>query len=175
MTSTKRKVRWDPAPPISPLISAPFPTTRVIGEIKPHNAAGIRAGIAQLRTRHGYTTKTPQLITYRQKDGDATRYDVFAADSRELRSVLRRDRPGIATWHRLGTIQSARAIEPIPRWQCPTALGVLLEPQIRRMYAARAGITLDKKSGHRTGADIEHELFAEFLLELATELRAQPS
>jgi len=174
--TTASGYRWDPATRPAPFDASKFPRTGVIGEIKPHNRAGISAGIAQLRGRKGITQRTPQLVTYRQVPGQPTRYEILAADSTQLAGVIRGRRAKIDTWYTLGIIESSRATMAIPLWQCSTSLGNLLERQIRQRYQARVGTTLDAKgSASQTGADITHERqeMAEFLRELATELEAE--
>ncbi|GAA1057443.1 hypothetical protein GCM10017608_16230 [Agromyces luteolus] len=159
-----------------------FPRKRVVAEIKPHNADGISDGIRQLVRRNAARAAiTPQLLTYRPVDATRTRYEILAADSGELRTIVaawrpRKRVPRPRTWYRLpGTITVTAAADRIPRWQCPTQLGNLIEGQIRDNYATQLRISLPQKSASRTGADIEHELLemAEFLRELAAELEAE--
>jgi hypothetical protein len=159
-----------------------FPRKNVVGEIKPHNDRGIYEGIRQLRDRvAGRRAVTPQLLTYRQMPGQPTRYEVLAADSGELRTIIaawqpRKPNPRPQTWYRLRfPITVPQAMEMIPRWQCATQLGNLVEGQIRDKYAMQLGISLPHKSASRTGADFTHELLemAEFLRELAAELEAE--
>lgn len=154
-----------------------FPSQGVIGEIKPHNARGFRDGVNDLRRRRPRLGRKLQLITYRQVPGDPTRYQVLAAKRTELEAVVEGRAPigTLRTWYDLGTIRAAKAAERIPLWECPSALGNLLEQQIRRRYATRVGAELQRKHPSTTGADIEHELLemAEFLRELAAELEAE--
>jgi hypothetical protein len=177
MTTTS-KYRWTSTTEPLPFTKSKFPSDSVIGEIKPHNPAGIAAGIVQLRGRRGITQRTPQLITYRQVPGQPTKYEILAADSTELAGVIRGRRAKLGTWYTLGIVESSAAAKPIPLWQCSTSLGNLLEPQIRQRYAARVGAKLkEKDNASLRGADIEHELLemAEFFRELAAELEAEAS
>jgi hypothetical protein len=156
-----------------------FPRTNVIGEIKPHNPDGIAEGIRQLARRNAARRSvTPQLLTYRPVDVQRTRYEILAADSGELKRIIaawrpRQRVPKPTTWYRLRfPISVPRAADMIPRWQCPTQLGNLVEGQVRAKYAMQLGISLPGKSASGTGADIVHEL-AEFFTELAAELEAE--
>jgi len=152
------------------------PRKAVIGEIKPHNPDGIAAGIKQLRGRKGIERSTPQLITYRQVPGQPSKYEVLAADSAQLDAVLKGREAKVGKWYTLGIVESSKTAEMIPRWECPTSLGNVLEPWIRRRYASRFNVTLDAKdSPSQTGADISHrkQEMAEFLRELAAELEAE--
>ncbi|MDZ5663464.1 hypothetical protein HN031_20695 [Nocardioides sp. zg-1308] len=185
MTTTRQsRHRWDSTtkPTAWPQDLVRFPRKGVVGEIKPHNAEGIADGIRQLVTRTaGRRSVTPQLLTYRQVPGQPSRYEVLAADSGELKRIIagwrpRQRVPKPTTWYQLRhPISVPAAVELIPRWQCPTQLGNLVEAQVRAKYAMQLGITLPARSASRTGADIEHELLemAEFLRELAAELEAE--
>jgi len=165
-----------------PRSAAKFPQRNVIGEIKPHNTDGISDGIRQLFNRKAARLSvTPQLLTYRSIDPQRIRYEVLAADSDELRKSVaawqprqRAQKP--RTWYRLPTlITLPAAAEMIPRWQCATQLGNVLEKHVRRAYTDAIRIPpLPDKHPSRPGPDIEHELLmAEFLRELAAELEAE--
>ena len=173
---TKPGYRWDATTAPKPFDTRMFPRKGVIGEIKPHNPAGIAAGIVQLRGRSGITRGTPQLITYRQVPGQPARYEILGADSAQLRSVIQGRAAKITTWYTFGIVESAQAARMIPLWECPTKLGNVLEGPIRVRYAKRVGATLDRKDDAALrGPDLKHELreMAEFLRELAVELEAE--
>lgn len=183
MTTTATRPRWDQSTRPRPWPNDPlkFPRKNVIGEVKPHNSAGIAAGIRQLVSRGAASRSvTPQLITYRQVPNQPTRYEILAADSAELRRIIagwkprQRVKPKIWYAVRFPVVVPA-AVEMIPRWQCPTELGNVVEAKVREKYAMQLGISLPRRSASRGGADIEHELLemAEFLRELAAELEAE--
>jgi hypothetical protein len=171
--TTSASKRWDQTTSPVPFRPDRFPRRKVFGEIKPHNRAGISAGLAQLRTRRGlYPGSTPQLVTYRQVAGRPRHYEVLAADSGELREVLDRTRRGLRTWYRIGIVDYPRAMERIPRWECPSSFGTDIEDAVRSAYAAQVGVTLPAKRGNAPGADLVHE-YAAFLRELAAELEGE--
>jgi len=168
--------------PLRPEHLRKFPRKGVVGEIKPHNDAGIAAGIRQLvRRTEGRKSATPQLLTYSKVNGNPRRYEVLAADPPQLRAIIAEWRaktryPRPTLWYRLGSdLDVPQAVEMIPRWNCPTQLGNLIEGPIRAKYAMQLGISLPPKPPSQTGADITHERqeMAEFLRELATELEAE--
>lgn len=174
--ATRSGYRWDKGTEPRQFSTMKRPSKAVIGEIKPHNTAGITAGITQLRGRPGIEKSTPQLLTYRQISGQPTKYEVLAADSTQLNAAIKNRETKIDKWYTLGIVESSKAAEMIPRWECPTSLGNLLEPWIRRRYASRLGVTLAaKNSPSQSGADFVHskQEIANFLRELAAELEAE--
>lgn len=177
---------------------ARFPATGVVGEVKPHTPEGIRGGLDQLRRRLAAAARTrtpgppgprgagapaPQLVTYRRSPSDPTRFDVRIADPPALRRALRGG-GGLAETDFLpvGTVVYPGAARPIPLWQCPTRLGVRMEPKVRFLYAQwmrevqrQPGVRVARRPPQRGGADIEHER-DEFLAELDAALsRHRPS
>jgi hypothetical protein len=164
--------------------AARFPRTHVIGEIKPHNTRGIRAGVLQLRrhyTRNRGRGFAYQLVTYRQVRGDISRYDVLLADPVELGTLVR-SRTGhdrLANWYGIGQVVMRDAVSPIPLWQCAPMLGTRLEPKVRSLYQGwmrntqgHAGLALPLRPAAATGADFMHEA-VEFFRELAEQLEAE--
>lgn len=175
------RYRWSNRPTTAPVTPWQFPRKNVMGEIKPYNPAGVAAGVRQLaRWRDSRPHATLQLIAYRQEPRQPSRYQLLAADTRQLAEAVNNARARkpfrIATWYDVGTISVPRALEKIELWQCPTLFGNVVEEHVRARYAARVGIgPLPKKDASRPGPDIEHELLemAEFLRELAAELEAE--
>lgn len=168
----------------------------VVGEVKPHTPGGLRAGVEQLRARAAQIRKRGEkaedtryhLVTYRQVDGDPSRYETYVSDPRLVDPlVLSRARPtGPITPERLGMAKMGgrplhvpAALKQIPVHECTTTLGNLLEPLVRRRYTAwmrvaqgKRNFRLELKHPQAKGADIRHEMAA-FLRELATELEAE--
>ena len=148
-----------------------FPSQRVVGEIKPHTARGIAAGIAQLRTRP--TNQRRLLVTYRLQPGTVATYDVLIADPEQLSTAIRlNSAAGLTSWRVIDRVRGPSAHATMRVVDCPPSLGRDIEPKVRAAYARWTGVTLAPKSALATGADIRHEL-ADFLRELATELEAE--
>lgn len=153
-----------------------LPRTGVRGEIKPHNTAGIRAGLEQLR-RPG-RAGTPVLLTYRTISDDApTAFEVLMAAPEQVEQAVRGARPAAALdrWFRIGTFTAPQAVKQIPLAACPTRFGVTVEPQVRAAYVrfmrqTHPGFGLGRKHPSAPGHDVLHEELAEFLHELAARL-----
>lgn len=170
MTTTS----WIPA-----LKSAAIPASCVRIEIKPHNPSGINAGIKQLRSRRWGRTPNvacaggkPQhfLITYELQAPPSTTATIRIAPIRVTGTKVP------PTFSILGNLSVPNLNSMMPKRNCDTIRGSIMEDAIRTNYAAemkaRFGAPLaiaPKTSTSAKGPDIDHE-FAEFLAELAGEL-----
>lgn len=167
--------------------------------VKGINAGVEQLRKSKLRKSKG-TPKLLVLLTYRTVDPtDPSRYEVLMADPGELKTVINeRDedersktvpkgtrRPPLltrlTTWYKIGdNFPEECALKQIPYHSCPTLFGAQLEKKVRMEYEKfmRARYTrpqfptLTSKSPWQTGHDILHEEFADFLAELAVQLRA---
>lgn len=155
-----------------------FPRSNVIVEVKPHTPSGVTAGIRQLRGRRRDNTTRLFLITYRQVDGDPSRYDVLLGDPGQVQAAVNLGswRPVLRTWYSLPRIEAPEALRPIPTHQCYPTLGVMLEPRVLLSLQqwmvtdqGHTGFTLASRNPRLRGEDARFEL-AEFLRELAHEL-----
>ena len=162
-----------------------FPPTGVVGEVKPHNPAGIRAGLAQLRGDSPPVARPAGPAAARaspRSSSPTARHRVTRRASTCSWPTRTSSRSAVRTgaaptrWLAIGTIRYPGAAQPIPLWQCPTRLGVRMEPKVRSLYARwmrevqlQPSVRLTARRANRPGADIEHEL-AEFLTELGAEL-----
>ncbi|HET8960646.1 hypothetical protein [Nocardioides sp.] len=188
-TPPTRARSW--SPPVATL--APrmrgFRLHDVIAEIKPHTPGGINAGVTQLKSRASAIRKSGRdprtfryhLVTYRQVDGDPSRYDTYVSDPRTVDQTVFGSRKPDFLKMSAKPLHVPRAVDRIAVYQCPTMLGNALEDPIRRRYAAwmrltqgKTGFRLEAKtSAQQTGADIKQRELVAFLRELAAELEAE--
>ena len=177
-----------PATALAPRLRA-FRLHGVVAEIKPHTPGGIRAGVLQLKARAAALRRAGRdplqtrfhLVTYRQVDGDPSRYDTYISDPSTFDQVVHGSAAPTFLKMSARPLHVPRAVERIPVHQCHTMLGNELEPLVRRRYAAwmrvtqgKPGFRLEAKAPQRAGADIvQKEELAAFLRELAAELEAE--
>lgn len=157
----------------------PLPRTGVKAEIKPHNTAGIRAGVDQLKRSR--KPGKPILLTYRTvSDDKPTDFQVLLAGPDQLEQALRgkRTAASINRWYVIGGFHAPYALTRIPLAACPTRFGSTVEDPVREAYAdfmrrSHAGFTLGTKHASAGGHDILHEELAAYLRELAEEMEAE--
>lgn len=178
VTVTTQQYRRD-----EPVAGAPppsLPRTGVKAEVKPHNSAGIRAGVEQLKRSR--KPGKPLLLTYRTtSDRTPTAFEVLLADPGQLAQALGGGRRAadITRWFRIGGFTAPHALTPIPFAACPPRFGSSVEGSVRSAYArfmrtAHPGFRLGPKHASAGGHDILHEELAAYLRELAEEMETAP-
>lgn len=181
MTSTRAPVdAWIRLHPQRPLAgTSKYPRRQVVVEYKPHNRAGIRGGIAQLRSRPEAKTLQPRLVTYERTGPNRfvvriiDPAKVMAAVRKPLRSLSAAEFPTTRDavdigWFSLPPEILNRTLRLV---KCPTKLGVEVERFVDKTYSRWIGIEHASRKANATGADRIHET-ADFLRELAFELEA---
>lgn len=179
VTVTTQKYRRDA--PVTGTPPPSLPRTGVKAEIKPHNSAGIRAGVEQLKRSR--SAGRPLLLTYRTtSDRTPTSFEVLLADPDQLREALggRRRAADITRWFRIGGFTAPHALTPIPFAACPPRFGASVEGSVRSAYArfmrkAHPGFRLGTKHASAGGHDILHEELVAYLRELAEEMETAGS
>ena len=162
-----------------------IPHKLVVGEVKPHNADGIRDGIKQLRKSEAPGMRL--LLTYRPVTGRGpSTYEVLMPHPQQLSDVIKNPPKEtklllarLSTWYKIGgDIEESCAVRQIPYRSCPSLFGAQMEERVREKYRSfmrgQLGfpISVPSKSPFATGPDILHEELADFLSELAVQLQA---
>jgi hypothetical protein len=191
-TTTSRDRVMLPPPPLATSGAPRYGGgVRGFAEVKPHNIAGIRDGLADIRTRQA-RTPYPQafLLTYRHEPGDRA--------PRTVTAYLLVPRPGagsapppmppvggevawlasLGRWFALSRAPLVLPAHAEPRWAGdigPQARGSVVEPLVRYAFFRfgdykRARDLTHAKQPHQRGADVAWREIAEFFYELASEL-----